>query len=264
MKEITLILRKSPGLSLEADIISPDVFAGKTIEEIKHLGVLYGTKKQFLKDFFKINGSGGVKAEDIRIILEGDLSKVKRIGQEMKEGEIVVKGDVGMYVGERMGGGRLIVEGNIGDFGGQQMRGGELIIRGNAGNYLGSSYRGDWRGMMGGLIIVEGSAGSENGVFMMGGKIHIKGNCGPFAGLHMRKGIIIIDGGAPKRAGAQMIGGTLVIKGEVKNMLPSFKLIGEEENISINGENFEGVYLKYSGDHAEPRARGTLYLMKQT
>lgn len=262
MKEITLTLKKPPVLSLEAEVISPNVFVGKSLKEICELPVLHGTKERKLEDFFMVEGETGENAENIRIVVIGDLSRVKRVGQKMEAGELIIKGNVGMYVGAEMTGGRIVVEGNASDFAGQQMRGGELIIKGNAGNYLGSSYRGDWRGMKGGLIVVEGDAGSENGEFMVGGKIHIKGNCGPFAGLHMKKGIIIIDGSTPGRAGAQMIGGTLIINGEVRNMLPSFKLLGEEDNITVDGESFKGKYLKYSGDHAEPRAKGVLYVKK--
>jgi formylmethanofuran dehydrogenase subunit C len=262
MKEITLTLRKIPALGLEAEVITPDSFAGKEIREIEELEVQYGNKKLPLGEFFTVSGTGAAEAEQLRIVLEGDLSKVKWIGHGMKAGEILVKGNVGMYVGAEMRGGRIVVEGNASSFAGQQMRGGELIIRGDAGNYLGSSYRGDWRGMRGGVIVVEGSAGSENGEFMMGGKIHIKGDCGPFAGLHMKKGLIVIEGSTSGRVGAQMLGGNIVIKGSVKSMLPSFKLLGEEHSPSINGEAFEGTYLKYSGDHAEPRAKGFVYVRK--
>lgn len=262
MKQITLTLKKPPALSLEAENISPDVFAGKSRGEIGSLTIFHGAKELPLKDFFEVQGSGAEKAGDIRVIVEGDLSRIKRIGQGMTGGEIVIKGDAGLYVGADMRGGRIVVEGDAGAFAGQQMRDGELIIKGNAGNYLGSSYRGNWRGMRGGTIIVEGSAGSENGEFMIGGKIHIKGDCGPFVGLHMKKGLIIVDGAVSGRAGAQMIGGTIVINGGIDNMLPSFKLKGEQENLSIDGETFEGVYLEYSGDHAEPRAKGRLYLKK--
>lgn len=263
MREVLLTLRKPPLLSLEAENISPSVFAGKSRKEIEELQVLYGAVEHPLKDFFKVEGSAAENAEETRIIVEGDLSRVKRIGQGMKAGEILVKGSAGLYVGAEMRGGKIIVEGDAGDFSGQRMRGGELVIKGNAGNYLGATYRGDWRGMRGGTITVEGGAGSENGEFMVGGKIHIKGDCGPFIGLHMKKGLIIVDGAVPRRAGAQMIGGTIVINGRVGEMLPSFVLKDEKENISIDGETFEGVYLRYSGDHAEPRAKGVVYLKKQ-
>lgn len=262
MKEITLVLRKTPALSLEAETINPDSFAGKKIGEIRELEVQHGNKKLPLGEFFRVGGAHAAEAEELRIILEGDLSRVKGIGYGMKNGEILIKGNAGMYVGAKMRGGRILVEGDASSFAGQQMRGGELIIKGDAGNYLGSSYRGDWRGMRGGVIIVEGSAGSENGEFMMGGKIHIKGDCGPFAGLHMKKGLIIIEGSTPGRVGAQMLGGNIVVKGSVKNMLPSFKLLGEENALNIDGEAFEGTYLKYSGDHAEPRAKGFVYVRK--
>lgn len=263
MKEITLTLRKPPSLALEAEVITPDSFAGREIEEIKALEVHYGNEELPLGEFFDVHGSRVVDAGELRIILAGDAGRVKWVGHEMSTGEILINGNMGMYVGANMQGGRIIVEGDADSFAGQQMRGGELIIRGNAGNYLGSSYRGDWRGMRGGVIIVEGNAGSENGEFMMGGKIHIKGDCGSFPGIHMKKGLIIIDGTAAGRVGAQMLGGNIVVNGGVANMLPGFKLIGEEASLNVDGEVFAGTYLKYSGDHAEPRAKGKVYVRKK-
>lgn len=262
MKEITLTPRELPSLGIEAETITPDAFAGREIEEIKKLAVFHGNEKTALGDFFHVQGEASEKASDIRIIVEGDAALVKRIGQGMSAGEVRVKGNAGMYVGAEMRGGKIIVDGSIGPFAGQRMRGGELLIRGDAGNYLGASYRGDWRGMRGGVIIVEGNAGSENGEFMVGGKIHIKGKCGPYAGIHMRKGLIIIDGDAGDRVGAQMLGGNIIVNGKAGSLLPSFKFEGEEGEVSIDGDKFQGPFLEYRGDRAERRAKGTVYIRK--
>lgn len=261
MKEIILTPKNLPSMGIEAETITPTAFADKGIDEIKELIVFNGNEKAALGDYFDVEGETE-KASDLRIIIKGDASRVKRIGQGMGEGEIRVKGDAGMYVGTEMRGGRIIIEGSVGPFAGQRMSGGELLIKGDAGNYLGASYRGDWRGMRGGVILVEGDAGSENGEFMVGGKIHIKGNCGPFPGVHMRKGLIIIDGVAGDRLGAQMLGGSIIVNGKASSILPSFKFEGEEAEIGINGDSFEGPFLKYSGDRAELRAKGVLYIKK--
>lgn len=262
MKEVTLTPRKQPALSLEAEAITPDAFAGKGLKEIEELEVFYGNKKALLGEYYDVRGGGAETPSDTRIVVAGDSSRVKRIGQGMSAGEIVVKGDAGMYVGAEMRGGRLIVEGSVGPFAGQRMEGGELVIKGSAGNYLGASYRGDWRGMRGGVITVERDAGSETGEFMIGGKIHIKGDCGPFAGVHMRKGLIVIDGVVGDRVGAQMLGGTIVVNGKTRSLLPSLKLEGEEAEVSINGDRLKGPFLKYKGDLAELRAKGVLYVKK--
>ncbi len=262
MKEIILTPRDLPSIGIEADTLTPDAFAGKEIAELKKLVVFHGNEKAVLGDFFLLKGGTADKASDVRIVIDGDASLVKRIGQGTSAGEIRVKGDAGMYVGADMRGGRIIIEGSVGPFAGQRMRGGELLIKGSAGNYLGASYRGDWRGMRGGMIIVEGDAGSENGEFMVGGKIHVKGNCGPFAGVHMRKGLIIIDGDAGDRVGAQMLGGNIIVKGKAGSLLPGFKFEGEEDEVSIDGDDFQGPFLKYLGDRAELRSKGTIYIRK--
>jgi len=214
MKEIILKPKIQPGEGIEAEAINPDTFAGKDIDEIENLDVFHGNRKETLKDFFDVSGTRIDDAADLRIVIDGDVSRTKRIGENMKAGEILIKGDADMYVGLKMSGGRITVEGDTDSFAGQQMTGGELIIKGDAKDYLGSSYRGDWRGMKGGSIIVEGNAGCEAGEFMAGGRIHIKGDCGPFAGVHMKKGLIVIEGQSSGRAGGAMTGGNIVLMGD--------------------------------------------------
>ncbi|WP_040682779.1 MULTISPECIES: formylmethanofuran dehydrogenase subunit C [Methanococcaceae] len=250
VKEIILELTESPNV-LDVECISPDVFAGKTLEDIKNLPVYNGKKKKVLSDFFKISGEVGDTPENTKIIINGDLSRVKNIGKEMSSGEIVINGNVGMYVGALMKGGKIVVNGDADSFAGQQMKGGELIIKGNAGNYLGSSYRGDWRGMKGGTIIVEGNAGDEVGEYLSGGKIIIKGNVGLLCGIHINKGIIIVEGNADGRVGAEAEGkGIIVIKGKIKIGHVSFLYDGEVVNPSINDDTIEGRYYKFIGDTA--------------
>lgn len=261
MKEIILKPREQPEVGLIADTIKPDLFAGKDMSEIKSLEIFCGRQRSKLGDFFEVSGQKVDDADDIRIIIDGDVSKTKMVGKGTKAGEIVIKGNVGMYAGANMRGGKVAVEGDADSFAGQMMRGGELIIKGNAGDYLGASYRGDWRGMKGGTILVNGNAGSEVGVFMVGGRITIKGNCGPFAGVHMKKGLIIIEGTTPNRAGGEMIGGSIVVMGNTE-VLPTFRPEKEEKNVKIDGETLKGTYQIYSGDHAERNAKGALYILR--
>jgi formylmethanofuran dehydrogenase subunit C len=261
MKEIVLKPKNQPKVGLEAEVISPEIFAGKSTSEIGELPIYEGKIEGKLADFFHIKGESGKSSEETRIIIEGDVSRTKRIGQEMRGGEIIVKANVGMHLGSKMRGGRIVVEGDADAFAAQEIRGGEVHIKGNAGNYLGSAYRGNWRGIRGGTIIVDGNAGSEIGTFMRGGVITVKGNAGPFAGVHMNKGLIIINGTADKRVGAEMIGGTIVVN-QVETILPGFKLEGREENPKLNGKSFKGKYIKYSGDHADARAKGAIYVKK--
>jgi formylmethanofuran dehydrogenase subunit C len=259
MNEIILTPRVQPQVGLEAEVVSPDVFAGKSAVEIGALPVYEGNVEGKLADFFDIGGEAGASAGETRIVIDGNVERTKRIGQEMRGGEILVKGDVGMHLGSKMRGGKIVVEGNVDAFAAQEMRGGEVHIKGEAGNYLGSAYRGNWRGMRGGKITVEGNAGSEIGTFMRGGVIRVKGNSGAFAGVHMAKGLIVIEGAADRHVGGEMTGGAIVAN-EVAPLLPGFKLEGTQKDPKLDGESFKGSYKKYSGDHADARAKGVVYV----
>jgi len=263
MKTVTLAPKEQPPVGLDADAITPENFAGKGMEEISALELYCGNRCSKLGDFFDVSGEAGESAEETRIVIEGSVPKTKRIGEGMRGGEIVVKGDVDMYVGAGMRGGRILVEGSAGSFAGLRMRGGELVIKGDAGDCLGAAYRGDWRGMRGGTILVHGSAGSEIGTFMKGGKITIKGDAGSFAGVHMKKGLIVIEGSAAGRLGGEMTGGAIVVKGSAGELLPGFAKDGEVKDIEVEGEKFGGTFLKFSGDHAEARAKGVIYAGKE-
>jgi len=260
MKEIVLKPLEQPIYTLEAKVITPDNFAGKTLEEISELKVYYGNQTAALKDFFEVSGETSENPEELRIVIDGDVSKTKRIGQEMKAGEILIKGSAGMYVGALMKGGKITVEGNVDSFSGMMMTGGEIHIKGSAGDYLGCTYRGDRLGMRGGVIVVEGDAGIETGQYLNGGKIIVKGSTGAFTGVHMKKGLIVVEGKAGARVGAQMTGGAIVVKGGIESLLPSFDFDEKVENPSVDDESFEGIFDKYSGDYAEKGAKGSLYV----
>jgi len=256
MKEVILTPKKlgETGPSIEAEVISPTFFQGKSLKELEELKVYEGKKEYMLREIFAVSASAdftSAKEEEIRIIIRGDASRIKRIGAKMRAGEILVKGNCGMRTGQGIEGGKITIEGNADSFTGIEMKGGEILVKGNAGNYLGAAYRGNWRGMLGGKITVEGDAGSEIGSFMKGGEIIIKGNAGDFAGVHMHGGEIKIAGRAGIRVGGEMIGGKITISSAEK-VLPSFKSEGTEDG-----------YKKYSGDHAEKDAKGIL-LVKET
>ncbi len=259
MKEIVLKAKEQPAVGLEAENIAPAVFAGKSVSEIRGLPVFEGNVEKKVDDFFEVSGESGATSAETRIVIEGDVSLTKRIGQGMRDGEMHIKGSAGMHLGSKMRGGIVTVDGDCESFCFQEMRGGEVSIKGSAGNYLGSATRGNWRGMRGGTITVEGNTGSEIATFMKGGKIHVKGDAASFAGVHMNKGLIVIDGRAERRIGAEMIGGNIVAS-SVEAMLVGFKLVETVKDPEIEGEKFTGSYKKYSGDHAESRAKGTVWV----
>ena len=257
MHEIVFKLKEIPKLHLDVEGLIPENIAGKKLSEIEELEIYQGNRRVKLAEFFDVSGSRiGEKPEEIRMIFKGELSRVKRIGYYLSSGEVIVKGNVGMYLGAFMKGGEILVEGNVDSFAALNMKGGRLTIKGNCEDYLGASYRGEWRGMSGGEIIVEGNAGKELGAYMRKGKITVKGSVDSFAGANMRGGLIILKK-AFSRVGASMRGGCIIAE-EIDEVLPGFFYEGEEENPEVEGEVFKGRYKIYSGDHAERKAKGRL------
>ncbi|MDF2957931.1 MAG: Formylmethanofuran dehydrogenase subunit C [Candidatus Alkanophagales archaeon MCA70_species_1] len=238
---------------VELDGVTPDALCGKSADEIKEMRVWWGNRQEKLGDLFEVSVEGNAeKPDDVKIVCKGDFSVVKRVGEGMSAGEMIVEGNVGMHCGAMMSGGRIVVKGNAGCWAGREMRGGELIIEGDADDYLGAAYRGEMTGMTGGRIVVKGNAGDYVGYLCGGGEIIVEGNVGILAGLGMKGGRIVINGDA-EAPGGEMTGGTLIVKGSIKDMLPSFRFESEEE--------IEGVKLKkYAGDLAMgKKAKGALY-----
>ena len=106
MREIVIVPRREFRVPVEAERISPDVFASRAIEEIGRIEVWEGNKKSTLSDLFDISGDGSPeKPEETLISLSGDFSRVKRVGEKMTGGRILAQGDLGMHAGNGMAGG---------------------------------------------------------------------------------------------------------------------------------------------------------------
>ncbi|MDY9924243.1 formylmethanofuran dehydrogenase subunit C [Methanobacterium sp.] len=256
---ITLTPKEQPEVPIEIDTITPDSLAGKSLDEIKNIPILHGNGQVPLAEFFEVEGEAGATAAETKILIDGDVSQTKRIGQGMTAGAITVKGSVNNYVGAEMEGGLITVEGNAKGWAGQNMRGGELEILGNAGDYVGSAYRGDWRGMSGGKITVHGDAKNEIAEYMNGGKMVIKGDVAIMPGIHMNNGVLIIEGNVIARTGGEMAGGTIVVKGIIDEFLAGFEYLGVEKDIEVEGEVIPGAFYKFRGDYAIKGAKGTVY-----
>ena len=249
-------------LPIIADCISPDVFQGKTLPEVQALKVWEGNKQKTLGDLFKIVESNSENKTEPIIVINGNVSKLKRIGSHMKKGEIVIRGDVGMHLGVEMRGGKITVFGNAGGWAGSMMSNGTIEIHGNAGDYLASPYRGSTSGIRGGKIIVRGNAGSEAGAYMKAGLIKILGSAGQFVGLRMHDGTIYVRQNCDGRAGACMVGGKIVVGGSIESVLPSFTIDAVKKKVKIEeGEEAEGPFYLFLGDLAE-NGNGKLYVSK--
>lgn len=247
---------------IEAECVTPDAFAGKSVEEIGKLKLWEGNGERSLNELFTVEGESGAKPEAVSIQIFGDVHQVRRIGTQMTAGEIVVHGDVGYHLGEEMVGGKILVNGNADSWVGSMMKGGVIEIKGDAGDYVGAAYRGGGtRGMSGGTIVIRGDAGNELGYFMRKGIIKVHGNVGQFTGVHMKNGIIVVYGNSEGRNGAQMTGGKIVVCSGVPSVLPTFTIDAIKPRVKINGERLAGPFYLFIGDIAE-EGEGKLYISK--
>jgi formylmethanofuran dehydrogenase subunit C len=261
MSEVILRPKGSIDIMVEAEVINPDIFAGKTKSEIEQLIVWQGAKQLPLSEFFDVEGSAG--GTDTKIIVKGDVPRVKHIGHGMKAGEIVIEGSSGMHVGSEMTGGSILVKGDAGSWAGMEMKGGTLHIIGNGGDHVGCAYRGSWRGMNGGRILIDGNARSQLGGGMNGGEIHVGGSVENFAGIRMNGGLIVVKGDAIRGAGAQMSGGTFVVIGKIKQLSPGFESAGTEKNPKVVETVLSGEFMKFTGDYAISKTpKGILFASK--
>ncbi|NWG10882.1 formylmethanofuran dehydrogenase subunit C [Candidatus Bathyarchaeota archaeon] len=249
---------------INAECINPDVLSGKTREEIEKLKIWEGNKPKKIGELFKVeeNRTENPLEKEAAITIHGNVSKARRIGADMKNGEIVILGDVGMHLGEEMKGGKITVHGNVDSWAGSMMKNGTIEIHGNAGNYLGAPYRGCSEGMHGGKIIVNGNVGTEAGAHMKKGIIKIYGSAGQFVGFRMCDGTIYIQKDAEPRAGACMTSGKIVIGGFLESVLPSFTIDSIKGKVKIEeNEVAEGPFYLFLGDRVE-HGDGKLYVFK--
>jgi formylmethanofuran dehydrogenase subunit C len=242
-----------------AECVSPDVFQDKNQKEIEDLETLEGNKQKRLGELFKVEETR--KEQETTITVYGDVSKVRRIGAYMTDGEIIIQGDAGMHLGEEMKDGKITVHGNVAGWAGSTMKGGTIEIHGNTSHYLGAPYRGSNRGMRGGKIIVYGNVGNEAGAYMRKGLIKIYGNAGQFAGLRMHNGTIYVQGDCEGRAGACMTGGKIVVDGFLQSILPTFTIESVKKKVKIE-EKIEGPFYLFLGDLTE-NGKGKLYVLKE-
>lgn len=247
-------------LTVEAEAITPDNFAGKTAAEIGEILIWQAPAQAKLSEFFSVEGNGGSSAEDTTITIDGDVPRVKRIGQEMTSGKIIIKGSTGMHVGNTMAGGEIIVEGDAESWAGMEMKGGLLHIKGDTLDHVGCAYRGSWHGMTGGRIVIDGNAKNQVGGGISGGEIIIGGNVDNFCGIRMNGGLIVVKGNAVRTTAAEMTGGVMVVGGRIEKFSPGFEMEAVECDLKFDDVECAGEFMKFTGDYAIPqKGKGTLY-----
>ena len=267
LKEVILKPKYTFNVPVECKHISPDVFAGKNLEEIGKLPILEGNRRKVLGELFKVEGETGKTPTETHIIVEGDVAKLRRIGEAMTDGKITVKGNVGHYAGFGMKGGVITIQGNAGLWLGGKMKGGTIEVFGDAGDCIGGSLRGEkpGKGMKKGTILIHGNVGAEIGRGMSGGAILVDGNCGPLPGVDMTGGSIGIKGNCEGKPGARMTGGRVVILGKIPDILPSFYIDEIRESpIKVGPTKLPGPLYVFTGDVvADIKCNGRLLISVQ-
>ena len=221
---VTLSLREPARIPVEVDGVLPQKLCGLSVDSIRRLPVTQGNAHPELGELFDVTGACD---SDQTLVWDGDLRAVKRIGERLSSGRIVVHGPAGMHLGTGMTGGSIEVSGDVSDWAGAEMRGGLIRIHGSAGDCVGGAYRGSIRGMTGGEILIDGNAGDEAGRVMRRGLIAIGGSCGQFCGSRMIAGNIFVGGQAGDRLGSGMKRGAIGVLGGLKtDLLPTFERAG--------------------------------------
>ncbi|ABE51287.1 formylmethanofuran dehydrogenase subunit C [Methanococcoides burtonii] len=261
MAEVILTVNTEIGLKIEADVITPDTFAGKNKSEIEALLVWQGPKQFPISAFFDVEGDAGASAEDTSIVIKGDSARVKRIGEKMTVGNITVEGSVSMHVGSQMVGGEILVKGDADSWAGMEMVGGLIHIEGNANDHVGCAYRGKWIGMSGGRIVIDGDANNNLGGGISGGEIIVGGNVGHYTGIRQNGGLIAVKGNAIRAVAAEMTAGTMVVNGTIERFSPGFEYVTNESDLKFDDIECPGEFMKFLGDNAiTKRPKGTLYV----
>jgi formylmethanofuran dehydrogenase subunit C len=260
LKTITFNQKKTSPIALEFDELIPDEIYGWDKSDFDKYMVPIGNSRFPLSDYFDVEVEGEADSPaQVKMVLNGDLGRVKYIGAKMTDGQVIANSSVDLHCGAEMTGGSILVNGDAESYAGREMTGGNLEIIGNVKEFCGASYIGDWRGMTGGIITIHGNAGKQLGECLTGGEIHVKGNCDILAGIHMNKGLIQIDGDVTRWPGGQMQNGDIVINGTLSRFLEGFEQEEIVKNPTIAGKSFSGNYIKFTGDIAR-NGKGSLYL----
>ncbi len=148
LKTITFDQIKTSSIALEFDELIPDEIFSWTEADFAKYQVPIGNSRFPITDFFDITVEGDAEGpDDVKMILNGDLNRVKYIGCKMSAGDIVCNSSVDLHVGAEMSGGSILVKGNAAAHAGREMSGGYLEIEGNTKEFTGASYIGEWRTM---------------------------------------------------------------------------------------------------------------------
>lgn len=195
--------------------------------DLARLKIGYGGRSVDLGELFEVSGKA-----DGRLTIESGGGGLDRVGAGLSQGEIVVKGDVGLSLGQRMTGGVIVVKGSAGDFAAAELSGGKIAIASNAGARLGAAGDGSKRGMSGGVVVVGGSVGPRAAERLRGGVVMIEGDAAENAASDLIAGTVAIVGKIGPNAGRGMKRGTLFLR-SAEGLSSGFRDAGEHDLVML-------------------------------
>ena len=221
MTRVRLTLKRAPALRVDLRGVTPATLAGLAPPQIEQVTVTHGAQTLALAELFTVRCDEA--PDDVaELLLEGDLSRVDRIGWQLAGGRIVVAGPVGDYAGACMTAGEMRVQGRAGLLAACEMAGGALTIEGDVGDHAASSLPGSMDGMRGGTLIVRGNAGDRFADRMRRGSALVFGDVGDFLASRLVAGTLAIGGRCGAHVGYGMRRGSVVFAGDVPRIAPTF------------------------------------------
>jgi formylmethanofuran dehydrogenase subunit C len=214
---LTLKFATKSNERFDLSALTPEKLKGLKPKEIEALAIGITRDKVAVGDVFKLKGDDAAK---LRLV--GTTIACDKIGYGLKDGEIVVDGDAGVYLGATMRGGKISVSGSVGAYAGGSMAGGLIDIARNAGERAGGVVVGQNHGMRGGRLMIGGNAGAVLGERMRRGLLVVNGAAADYAGARMIAGTIVLRGKVGSYAGFNLRRGSLVLTREPENLLPTF------------------------------------------
>jgi len=222
MTQVRLTLKQPPTLRVDMRGVTPTALAGLEPAQIERITVTHGMQTLALAELFDVSRSTSAAGGDAELLLEGDLSRLDRIGWQLDSGRIVVVGSVGDYAGACMSAGEVSVQGDAVMLAACEMAGGTLSIDGNVGDHAASSLPGSMDGMRGGTLVVRGRAGHRFADRMRRGSAVVFGDVGDFLASRLVAGTIAIGGRAGAHVGYGMRRGSVVFAGSAPRVAPTF------------------------------------------
>ncbi|SAK69413.1 Formyltransferase/hydrolase complex Fhc subunit C [Caballeronia fortuita] len=219
MNAITLRVKNAPGFRVDGSKLLPATLADVSSGELPRMVLQGAGETCALADLFDIAIE---EADAPALAIEGDAPWLDRIGANMTEGTLVVRGNAGDYAGIKMSGGQLHIQGDAGAFAACEMQGGRVSIDGDAGDFAASALAGDMEGMTGGTLLIRGNAGARLADRMRRGTVLVAGDAGDFAASRLVAGSVCIGGKVGAHLAYGMRRGTVLLANAPARIAPTF------------------------------------------